>query len=113
MTINDYREAIRDIAEKDEAYMIYNTPGFRCDQAYGHPVCLCVSWKESMAWLVPNETLVYEEPEITEAWQGCAEFGIKVCHDIYDFICILDLLGEDPYDTARTSADDSDEESEM
>lgn len=109
MTINDFKKGVQDIVENDETLMIHVSPDFQCDQSCGYPVSLCVSWEQGKAWLAPNEFILDESENIEDVWQGCADFGIKTCHDVDSFNSLLKQLGEDAYDTAYISPDDQDE----
>lgn len=109
MTISEYKKAIKDIVEDEETLMIHVSPDFQCDQSCGFPVSLCVSWEQGKAWLAPNEFLLDDDQNIDDVWQGCADYGIKVCHDTDSFNSLLKQLGEDAYDTAYIPPEDLDE----
>lgn len=100
ISCDEFKQVIKEIVESEDTLMIHVSPDFQCDQSCGFPVSLCVSWKQGKAWLSPNEMLLDENQDITNVWQGCAEFGIQECNDTEDFNTILQILGSDAYSTA-------------
>lgn len=109
MTVNEFQIEILNILAADGTHMPHESPDFQCDQSCGYPVHLNVSWEQGKAWLAPNEFLLNENQDITDVWQGCADFGIRNCRDVDSFNSLLKQLGEDAYDTAYLPADDQDE----
>ena len=109
MELNAFKKALQDIVEDENTLMIHVSPDFQCDQSCGYPVSLCVSWEQGKAWLAPNEFLLGDNQDITEVWQGCADFGIRACRDVDEFNSLLKQLGEDAYATAYLPPDDQNE----
>lgn len=109
MNCEDFKQAIKEIVEDEGSLSIHVSPDFQCDQSGGFPVSLCVSWEQRKAWLAPNELLLDEYQDITDVWQGCADFGIRTCCDAEDFNALLKGLGEEAYDSAYIQPEDQEE----
>lgn len=109
MKNEDFKQAIQKIIENENTLMIHVSPDFQCDQSCGFPVSLCVSWEQGKAWLVPNESLLNDDQDISDVWQGCADFGIRKCCDAEDFNKLLKQLGEEAYENAYIPPEDQEE----
>lgn len=110
MKTEDFKQAIQKIVEDEGTLMIHVSPDFQCDQSDGFPVSLCVSWEQGKAWLAPNELLLDDDQDISDVWQGCADFGIRKCFDTEDFNKLLKQLGEDAYDSAYIPPEEDENE---
>ena len=113
MSSEDFKEQIKAIINDPDTLMIHVSPDFQCDQTEGHPVSLCVCWENGKAWLAPNEFFDDDEQGLADAWQGCADFGIRDCFDEEDFNRILKQLGEDAYQSAYIPTEEGQEDPVM
>ncbi|MBQ3194993.1 MAG: hypothetical protein IJB65_00855 [Clostridia bacterium] len=107
MTIQEYEDEIIELIKDASIIDIHTSPDFQCDQTDGFPTSLCVNWDKGKAWLTLNYHLVDDDMDITQYLQGCAEFGIRNCVDAEDFDNLLDILGEDAYQSACLHEDDN------
>lgn len=95
MNIKEFEKKVDKILKDSDKFSIYTTHDFQCDQTLGYPTVLNVSWDMEKAWLaLPYFVYDYEEVDIPELEQCCADFGIRDCATVEDFNELLEELGD-------------------
>lgn len=100
MTYKELTEKIGTLLENRNLFDVDVSPDFQSEQTGGYPAYLCVLWDAGKAWLEPNEMLADGETDLSCAYQGCADFGIRDCPDRNAYNNLLAELGQDAVDMA-------------